>query len=187
LPGKPPRAIEAHANEINCVQPWQSLLGHSLALDFSPARNPNNPAIDRFGCMPESVMPCMGIGPEVNVRPRCHMTGTRTGGLWVPRSMSPHATWAYFVDQPTEPISPQDAGFAASSRMDRVDWRTRVSQPSEWVVDSGQSRSCRWRGGPVSACVSMKLLDQEPCRVCDVVAFPVAADLVQARWQPVSR
>jgi hypothetical protein len=108
------------------------------------------------------------------------MTGTRTGGLWVPRSISPHATWAYFVDQPTEPISPQDAGFAASSRMDRVDWRTRVSQPSEWVVDSGQSRSCRWRGGPVSACVSMKLLDQEPCRVCDVVAFPVAADLVIA-------
>ena len=26
LPGKPPRAMEAHANQIHRVQPWQSLL-----------------------------------------------------------------------------------------------------------------------------------------------------------------
>jgi len=34
LPGNAPRAIETHANQINCVQPWQSLLGPG-----SPARN----------------------------------------------------------------------------------------------------------------------------------------------------
>lgn len=125
-------------------------------------------------------MPCMGIGPEVNL----------------PAEM-PHDWDAHWRPVGAEIyITSCDLGIFRGSahRADLAPGCRLCCQFPDGqggLADSGISTVrmgggfgsislLSLAGGPVSACVSMKLLDQEPCRVCDVVAFPVAADLVIA-------